>query len=415
MNQAKLKDIKSYELEEFLCLLQDVPLLFVGALQYQLEYPFSPFRPIIAFSFDIEKQLIFNRFKDLDSIITLGEDFFFQIPFEAPKSPIRGFVPEVILEYSDEKFKVVKGEKVLDRFLESASLKTQHQKSNNSSGQLEPRNISETKESYIQKINHIKNQITEGEFYEINFCVKHSLKGTLDNLLLQWYQWSKEYKMPFASFLRIGTKEIASLSPERFLKLQNGRLISQPIKGTAPRSSNPEVDKEIALALKNSEKERAENLMIVDLVRNDLSIFGNTGTTKVEELIKLYSFPTVHQLISTISCELPKEVSLGAVIENCFPMGSMTGAPKKRVLEEISLLEPYKRAEFSGTIGYWLGKEKHLDCNVLIRSFFQDKESNSSYFCAGSAITIDSNPEEEWLECDLKTLIWQKVLKEFLI
>jgi para-aminobenzoate synthetase component 1 len=207
--------------------------------------------------------------------------------------------------------------------------------------------------------------------------------------------------MPFSGWFKGNQFEIASASPERYLKKEGSSLVSQPIKGTIRRGANPEEDERLKHQLRNSEKERAENMMIVDLVRNDLAKVSVTGSTTVEEMFGIYPFPKVFQMISTVTSVLKPDLTMLDPILSSFPMGSMTGAPKIEVMKQIANLEPFKRGAFSGALGYF-GPEETFDFNVLIRSLFINHQIKQSGFAVGSAITIDSVGQEEWEECKLK-------------
>ncbi|MCK5367993.1 MAG: anthranilate synthase component I family protein, partial [Cyclobacteriaceae bacterium] len=190
-------------------------------------------------------------------------------------------------------------------------------------------------------------------------------------------------------------------SPERFLKKEGTKIISQPIKGTIKRSFDKKEDEQLKQALLHSEKERAENLMIVDLVRNDLAKSSMTGSVKVEELFGINTFKKVHQMISTVSSMHKESISIPTIIKHAFPMGSMTGAPKIRVMKEIEELEDSSRGLYSGAVGYFT-PDHNFDFNVVIRSILFDAESGKISFHVGSAITFDSDPEYEYNECLLK-------------
>ena len=207
---------------------------------------------------------------------------------------------------------------------------------------------------------------------------------------------------PFSCFQKHNDYYILSASPERFLKNESGKIISQPIKGTRPRGSSAAEDEALKKDLRSDKKELAENMMIVDLVRNDLARSCKTGSIKVEEMFGVYTFKQVHQMISTIVAQKRDEVNAFDVIKNAFPMGSMTGAPKVKVMELIEQYENTKRGAFSGTAGY-ISPNKDFDFNVLIRSIFLNTETNTYSFQAGSAITYDSIPEKEYEECLVKT------------
>ncbi|MBO9574070.1 MAG: anthranilate synthase component I family protein, partial [Chitinophagaceae bacterium] len=209
-------------------------------------------------------------------------------------------------------------------------------------------------------------------------------------------------------------KYLSCFSPERYLKKEGNNILSQPIKGTAARSSDAEKDSENIHSLQSSEKERAENIMIVDLVRNDLSKICTKGTVHVDELCEIYSFPQVHQMISTISGELKENTTLEEIIRATFPMGSMTGAPKKRVMELIEEYELSKRGFFSGSIGY-INPDNDFDFNVVIRSALYNQSNRYLSFHTGSAITFSSDAEKEYEECLLKATAIKKALNETVI
>ena len=207
--------------------------------------------------------------------------------------------------------------------------------------------------------------------------------------------------MPFSGWFKAHEFEITCASPERFLRKDGSKLLSQPMKGTAKRGKTEEEDLANRQELLTSEKERAENLMIVDLVRNDLAKVSEPGSTKVDELFGIYPFPTVFQMVSTVSSELKDGNTFVDALLSAFPMGSMTGAPKIEVMKQVDKLEARKRGAFSGALGYVKANED-FDFNVLIRSLFINHNTNRAGFAVGSAITIDSDAEEEWLECSNK-------------
>jgi para-aminobenzoate synthetase component 1 len=270
-------------------------------------------------------------------------------------------------------------------------------------------NGSITYEKYISIVEQIKELIREGTLYELNFCQFFEAKGTMNGLEL-FLNLQKKMPMPFSSWFKAEHFEIACASPERFLKKNGNRLVSQPIKGTIKRGKNPSEDLLNKGQLSNSEKDKAENLMIVDLVRNDLARISEIGSTKVDELFGIYPMPTVFQMISTVSSVLSKEKSIRDVIMSAFPMGSMTGAPKLEVMNWIDKLETRERGAFSGAMGF-IDPEQNFDFNVLIRSVFIDHYKKEVYFAVGSAITIDSIGEDEWQECKAKAAGILQVLK----
>jgi para-aminobenzoate synthetase component 1 len=245
----------------------------------------------------------------------------------------------------------------------------------------------------------LKQHIQLGDIYEINYCLPFTANGTIDPI--KTYQ--KLYTLtqaPMACFYRFNNQYLLCASPERYLKKTGQTLISQPIKGTAKRATNIEQDASIKKVLQQNEKERSENIMIVDLVRNDLSRIALPGTVKVTELCGAYTFKTVHHLISTIECQIP-ELPFSRIIEATFPMGSMTGAPKIRAMQLIEQYETAKRGMFSGTVGF-IDPEGNFDYNVVIRSIFYDADRSKIAAWAGSAITINAQAANEFEECQLK-------------
>lgn len=266
----------------------------------------------------------------------------------------------------------------------------------------------QNKESYCKTIEEIKEGIRNGHVYELNYCRFFECETDLDGL--EAYLGLRDISpTPFSGWFKSNDHEIVSASPERYLKKTGTQLISQPIKGTAPRNFNPDLDKKSAYHLLHSEKERAENLMIVDLVRNDLSRVSVPGSTEVPELFGIYSFPQVHQMISTVTSKLQPNKTWVDAIRYSFPMGSMTGAPKLEVIKWIDQLETQQRGPFSGALGY-IGPGNDFDFNVLIRSLFINHQLGKTGFAVGSAITIDAEPEAEWEECENKALAIRKWL-----
>jgi para-aminobenzoate synthetase component I len=265
------------------------------------------------------------------------------------------------------------------------------------------------KEVYIENVNKIRQHIIEGDFYEMNYCMEFYAEDFQVDPLQLYNNLNTLSPAPFSCFYKIGDKYLISASPERFLSKKENKLLSQPIKGTAKRGGNETEDTQNKMLLLHSEKERAENLMIVDLVRNDLARSSRAGTVKVDELFGIYSFPQVHQMISTISSEIKDGVHFSDAIKFAFPMGSMTGAPKIRVMQAIEELEDSKRGVYSGAAGYFT-PDGDFDLNVVIRSFIYNASSKIISFHAGSAITYDSDPEQEYQECLLKAKALIQVL-----
>lgn len=268
-----------------------------------------------------------------------------------------------------------------------------------------------SKDEYLAVIERLKQHIHRGDCYEINYCMEFFQEGSLIDPVLVYERLQDISPNPFSVFYRTEDKWLICASPERFLRKQGSKLTSQPIKGTASRSlDNEELDKKAKEDLFQSQKDRSENVMVVDLVRNDLSRVCNPGTVKVEELYGIYSYPQVHQMISTVSGELKEGSTFSDIIRSCFPMGSMTGAPKKRVLELIDQYEKSSRGIFSGAVGY-MDPRGDFDFNVVIRSLMYNAGTGYLSFQAGSGITFYSDPGKEWEECLLKAEAIRRALK----
>ncbi len=265
------------------------------------------------------------------------------------------------------------------------------------------------KDAYHQKLTNVLEHIHRGDIYEANFCQEFYAEDTEIDPLKIYNNLNSISKTPFASYFKSKQHYILSASPERYLQKTGNTLISQPIKGTAKRSLNPEEDALLKLNLAKDPKEIAENIMIVDLVRNDLSKIAQRGSVKVKELCKVYSFKQVHQLISTISCTTRTETSPIAILKHTFPMGSMTGAPKISAMQIMEQLEETKRGVYSGAIGY-ISPSGDFDFNVVIRSILYNAKKKYISFSVGGAITSKSIPEKEYEECLLKANAMKKVL-----
>ena len=263
-------------------------------------------------------------------------------------------------------------------------------------------------EKYNQQIDKIKHHLNRGDCYELNYCIPLLLKTKISPVSIQ-KKLKNNSPAPLTAFYKYQHNWLISASPERFIKKNGDKLISKPIKGTAKRNGNSLEDEKVKKELLTSEKERAENIMITDLVRNDLSKVAARNSVHVNELCGLYSFAQVFQLISTISCQLRPQVDFIQIITALFPMGSMTGAPKFRSMEIIDELEDFQRGLFSGSVGY-ISPEGDFDFNVVIRSIFYNEKKEEILIAAGSAITLKSNAEDEYNECLLKANAMLKVL-----
>ncbi|RSK40237.1 aminodeoxychorismate synthase component I [Mangrovimonas spongiae] len=266
------------------------------------------------------------------------------------------------------------------------------------------------KDEYYSKVENMLEHIHRGDIYEANFCQEFYAEEVTLNPLAIYANLNHISKPPFATFLKFEDKYILSASPERYLKKQGNTIISQPIKGTAKRSANLKEDKELKEALKIDEKERSENIMIVDLVRNDLSKTATKGSVTVKELCEVYTFPQVHQMISTVASIVNKDTHPIDIIETTFPMGSMTGAPKVSAMKIIEALEETKRGVYSGAVGY-ISPAGDFDFNVIIRSILYNKTKQYVSFSVGGAITAKSDPVKEYEECLIKAKAMREVLE----
>ena len=266
------------------------------------------------------------------------------------------------------------------------------------------------KDEYFDKVGEMLGHIQRGDIYEANFCQEFYSENCRINPLETFNKLNNISKPPFATFLKIEDKYLMSATPERYIKKDGCKVISQPIKGTEKRSDNKKEDQQLALELSNDEKERSENIMIVDLVRNDLSHTAKRGTVKVEELCKVYTFMQVHQMISTITSEVDEDVSPIEILKTTFPMGSMTGAPKISAMKIIEELEETKRGLYSGSVGYFK-PNGDFDFNVIIRSILYNATKQYISYSVGSAITAKSNPLKEYEECLVKAKAMRQVLE----
>ena len=266
-----------------------------------------------------------------------------------------------------------------------------------------------SKENYLEKVSKVLEHIHRGDIYEANFCMEFFIENAVINPLEKFLKLNEISKSPFTVYFKNNNQFLLSASPERYLKKEGELVISQPIKGTAKRFSDPLEDEKAKNELASDPKERSENIMVSDLVRNDLSRTAQKGSVKVEELCGIYSFEQVHQMISTISSRLDAQYTAVDVIKTTFPMGSMTGTPKVSVLKIIEELEETKRGLYSGAVGYFT-PNGDFDFNVVIRSILYNQEKKYASFSVGSAITSQSIPEKEYEECLLKAKAMREVL-----
>jgi para-aminobenzoate synthetase component 1 len=267
-----------------------------------------------------------------------------------------------------------------------------------------------SKEEYLDKIRSLQDHIIRGDCYEINFCQEFFSENALIEPAEVFRQLMDRSPNPFSALYRLDDRYLISASPERFLVKKGRYIFSQPMKGTIMRNvDHPGKDILLKEELEKSVKDQAENVMVVDMVRNDLSKICLDDSVMVEELFGVYSYPQVHQMISTIRGELKAGIKFSEILAATFPMGSMTGAPKYRVMELIDEYEVSARGIFSGSVGY-IQPGGDFDFSVVIRSIMYNAQNRYLSYQVGSGITFYSDPEKEWEECLLKGRAIKKVL-----
>jgi len=308
--------------------------------------------------------------------------------------------PEVVIRWSDnDKPEVIQGDEKSELAIFGLSAISED-------CELEKVGVDEMvwaweKEEYVKNYNAVKDLIQAGDVYELNLCQTLSSNAPESASWTLFANLYNQTKAPFSCYVQCGSARVMSGSPERFLQRKGNKLISQPIKGTTGRGATPEEDARLIDALRNSEKERAENIMIADLVRNDLSRVAKRGTVEVVDLCGIHTFETVHQMITEVNCEIEESTGLSEILKATFPMGSMTGAPKISAMKNIDALEAKGRGVYSGSVGY-ISPGGDFDFNVLIRSLFHNAQTQKIEASVGGAITSLSNAEDEYNECRLK-------------
>lgn len=258
-----------------------------------------------------------------------------------------------------------------------------------------------SKSEYLNNVNSLKNHLQFGDTYEVNYCIEFANTIADFSPLSTFGKLNKLGRAPFSAFYRKEHSYLLCSSPERYLQKEDNRLMAQPIKGTSKRSKEVTEDIQLKEELYINPKERSENVMIVDLLRNDLSRTAKTNSVTVEELYGIYSYETVHQMVSTITSELDNQFHFSDALRHSFPMGSMTGAPKVRAMKLIEQHEAFNRGLYSGSVGY-ITPSGNFDFNVVIRSLLYNAKSHYLSARVGSAITIHCDPEKEYEECLLK-------------
>ena len=309
--------------------------------------------------------------------------------------------PKYVVRLNKENFEFVQGDKTAESF-EFLNFFLEEETDRNFHEYRFPFRPKIKKEDYLSAVTRLKEHLQRGDIYEINYCQEFHAEGVEINFPLDaYFKLNLITRAPYSSFMTFDDYSIFCGSPERFMNRDGNRLLSQPIKGTSRRGATPEEDEALKKELQENPKERAENIMIVDLVRNDLSKIARPKSVTVDELCGVYTFETVHQLISTVSCEVEETTSFTDIIRATFPMGSMTGAPKVRAMELIEEYEAFKRGLYSGTIGY-ISPNGNFDLNVVIRTLLYNKVQKYLSCSVGGAITINSDPEKEYEECLVK-------------
>lgn len=267
-----------------------------------------------------------------------------------------------------------------------------------------------TKRAYLNAFENVQAHIQRGDIYEVNLCQEFFAENVDVSPVELYHRLNTISPTPFSAFFKVGHHFIMSASPERFLAKRLGKLISQPIKGTAKRGANPREDQQIIADMLRSKKEIAENVMIVDLVRNDLTRSASPGTVEATRLFEIQSFEQVHQMISTITCMQSPQVANVDVFRNTFPAGSMTGAPKIAAMQICDQVEARKRGIYAGSIGYFDTVRDEFDFNVVIRSLLYNAKTQYLSFHTGGAVTNQAVAEQEYQECLLKASAILKAL-----
>ena len=349
--------------------------------------------------------LTYELKNEIEALYSLNKDglAFPVLHFFSPLLVLEVTGEQVFIHYDDLHLQKNAAEKIIEDLLTSTS----PGKALNTQLTIQSR-IS--REEYVAAVQQLQEHIRKGDIYEVNFCQEFFAEQAILDPVQLYHKLNNLSEAPFAAYCNFGTHQLICSSPERFLQKHDLHLVSQPIKGTIRRSADPAEDAFLKSELQHSEKERSENVMIVDLVRNDLSRIAQRGSVKADELFGAYSFKQVHQLISTVSCEVKQDLSFTDIIRNTFPMGSMTGAPKVSAMKLIEHYESTKRGLYSGAIGY-IRPNGDFDFNVVIRSILYNQEKKYVSFMAGSAITAKANAAQEYEECLLKAKALLEVLE----
>lgn len=342
---------------------------------------------------DVEKGLVSNNFDGLD----FPDLFFFQ-----PKKII--FIEGNILRFE---YLGICEEEIGDDYLEIIGVDASEVFKGNALKIQSRISYNDYEKGFKKMMYHIQ----RGDIYEVNYCTEFFSENAVIAPDEVYWKLNDVSEPPFASFMKLNHQYLISASPERYIKKEKSKVISQPIKGTSKRGGTDVEDELLKKKLSENPKEQAENVMIVDLVRNDLSKTAEKASVAVEELFGIYTFKQVHQMISTVVSRVTADQNPVEIIKATFPMGSMTGAPKYSAMKIIEDVEQIKRGVYSGALGYFT-PAGDFDFNVVIRSILYNKKSRYVSFSVGSAITIQANAKDEYSECLLKAHAMKKVLEE---
>ena len=311
------------------------------------------------------------------------------------------WVPETVVKINSNNINFIQGIKTKESnsFVEKFLKKETNKNYSNFKFKFHHRT---SKESYIENVIQLQEHIQQGDIFEVNYCQEFFLENIeIEDPLNTYFKLNDKTEAPYSSYTNIDDFILFCGSPECFLRKKKNHIISSPIKGTRKRGKSKQEDDALKTELLNDPKEQSENIMIVDLVRNDLSRIAIPGSVKVDELFGIYSFKTVHQMISTISCQVPESIKFKDILRATFPMGSMTGAPKHSAMNLIEHYEEFQRGIYSGSIGY-INPNGDFDMNVVIRTLIFNKKEKYLSCPVGSAITINSDPISEYEECLIK-------------
>ncbi|HRH36894.1 MAG TPA: anthranilate synthase component I family protein, partial [Flavobacteriales bacterium] len=259
------------------------------------------------------------------------------------------------------------------------------------------------RESYLDQVAALLRHIQRGDIYEVNYCIKRVAKDPGFDPFISFERLMRNTDAPFAGFLRMGDRFALCMSPERFLNFRGGKVKGEPMKGTRRRGVDPAEDDLMKHELQNDPKERSENIMAVDVMRNDLSQVAAPNSVQVTELCAVRTYPKVHQMVTTIEADLQPARSQFDAVRAAFPMASMTGAPKYRAMQLIEAAEDQQRGLYSGTMGFF-APDGTADLNVVIRTVLFNASSGELSLSTGSALTALCDPQQEWEECEVKAL-----------